>query len=421
MATPMYKDNLAPKTVDRFYKNGFFVFILVFTSFVSAEYTSVFYAAIVLFCLFFTGRKNNINNLFLWIAPFFCLLILGGLQAHENYLDEVVKDVWYLFKVMAAVSAGYCFAIYFASIRDFLRSILAASFILATLHLLQLAISFRGGYSLMDLRDEVGSGYFVVVIGLGLLLGRPRFDLFFDISKTRYWLLTIICFFSVAATASRTNIVSVVLMVFIFRGWVGLNSKTFFSMFFCVVFGFLAAGWIESDQNDLDLFSKFTRSITEITIADYDDIRDINLNWRGFESHQAYRSFQDGSLVSQLFGQGFGALVDLGLYMQLGEDERRYIPHLHNGYLYVLIKYGAFGILAYVFFMCRAIVVGVARFSSWDVQEKINCLMISSLGWVFLFSSIVVTGLFNKHIFDPILVVFGVAIYFYNNSNRAQR
>ena len=120
----------------------------------------------------------------------------------------------------------------------------------------------------------------------------------------------------------------------------------------------LLSGAFDSNQDEMSLIGKFEHSVTEVAISDYEDMSDINLNWRGFESYRAYLTYLDGSLFEKAFGQGFGAMVDLGFDMPLGGDASisfRYIPVIHNGYMYLLVKYGLIGVLIYLYYIFKLI------------------------------------------------------------------
>lgn len=61
------------------------------------------------------------------------------------------------------------------------------------------------------------------------------------------------------------------------------------------------------------------------------------------------------------FGEGLGALVDLGLFESLTRDPRdavRFIPIFHNGYVFVLVKAGLVGIALYLLVLTRLYLMG---------------------------------------------------------------
>jgi hypothetical protein len=104
------------------------------------------------------------------------------------------------------------------------------------------------------------------------------------------------------------------------------------------------------------------RSMQEATIEGYRDEEAIAWNWRGFEAYIGLESFKSAGPIEKVVGQGFGALVDLGFYMQLGrggETEFRLVPVLHNGYIYILVKCGLIGLVMYA--VLYALLIAHAR------------------------------------------------------------
>ena len=101
-----------------------------------------------------------------------------------------------------------------------------------------------------------------------------------------------------------------------------------------------------------------------------------------------------------LFGHGLEKQVDLKIFVQLGEDFRRNIPVLHNGYAYLLLRCGAFGLLSFLIFFVFVFVVAFKKnkdlFLSIILVGLVLSLLISnyvvgtffsteiSIGWVII-------------------------------------
>lgn len=98
-----------------------------------------------------------------------------------------------------------------------------------------------------------------------------------------------------------------------------------------------------------DQFLQFTSSlpplVSEWIPFGYTDLEDINTKWRAFEGFAAYTQWVGSGLSDQLFGQGAGVLVYLGLEMHLGSESFSSIPTLHNGLMYALTKAGIVGLI----------------------------------------------------------------------------
>ena len=135
--------------------------------------------------------------------------------------------------------------------------------------------------------------------------------------------------------------------------------------------------------------------------------------------------FAAGSIPSMLFGQGFGATVDLGITMPLQVTETgfrgvRHIGIFHNGYVYLLTKVGIVGLLLYVAVLVYLYTVGRARaalpFSEID----------SATGRLFQFGVVTlaattyfIAGMFNRGDMFPVLLLTGFLLAHWRHSSDA--
>jgi hypothetical protein len=158
---------------------------------------------------------------------------------------------------------------------------------------------------------------------------------------------------------------------------------------------------------------KLARSIDEMSVHEYYDLRSINENWRGYETAKALTLYRSGSALQLLFGYGFGAQVDVGLFMKLGSPQDRHglersIPILHNGYAYLLVKGGAVAVglflsaMAWLYLPGRSIVsTESSRLLSAPARVLQACAVILAVTTWF------VGGVFNKNGLFPFLLASG--------------
>ena len=147
------------------------------------------------------------------------------------------------------------------------------------------------------------------------------------------------------------------------------------------------------------------------------DKRDLWKHWRGYEAQTAIKMLNDDGFVSWGIGKGFGALVDLGVEVQLSGEDVRYIPILHNGFVYVLFKTGILGLLFYLFYV--SYLYSFYRAKSADDQIfRMNRLLVGCSFYVF-FSSLVVTGIFKPYDFSSLLIgsIFALKGFYIENRN----
>ena len=361
--------------------------------------------ALVILLLFQEGKVKAKGIIFL--MPFIFLLIIGFLYAYNHPLFDVVKDVWYTGKIIIGLSLGYLLASYITSFRTFCRVLIYAAVILAIAHIIQATTAFIGGASIWEMRSQNGiSGYFITTIGLALLLAMWKHKKYIVANQIVYLFSIALCSFSIIISFSRSSIVLLLVLLLILKGW-RLNLKTVFKIagvaFVTLVF-YLNVSISESDNKSL--LSKFNNSLSEIAIQDYQEKRDININWRGYESYRALLEFQNGDVLQYFFGQGLGQTIDLGFYIPLGGKSFRYIPILHNGYMYIIVKFGLLGIALYLYFLFSLMRFNLkVKVKHRPLDEVIARRFIAGLGFVFLLTTVVIAGPFNSGMFSMVVLV----------------
>jgi hypothetical protein len=352
------------------------------------------------------------------VAPLLLLLLVGLLGAYNHELYDVGKDVWYLIKAVWTIGIGYFLMSYVGSLRDVCKMAVRVAILAAALHLFYVALHYQSGMTLYEVRTEEGvRGYFIVVVGLALLLANGNMREYLGFSERAYFYLAVlVCAASVFAAMSRTQLIALLLMVAVLKGWLRFSVKRaiVLTLLVVVIGGVLASFTQAVDQDELPFIAKLFNSMNELNIENYDDQGDINTNWRGFESFVALATYLNGSEFEWVFGQGSGTLVDLGFYIDLGGNELRYIPMLHNGFMYILLKFGVVGIGLYLYFMYTLISAGRSwrdkTKSEWSFAER----LVSSLGWLFLFTTIVIAGILNKYEMESAMVLLGATLAWVN-------
>ena len=130
------------------------------------------------------------------------------------------------------------------------------------------------------------------------------------------------------------------------------NSTNFFKwlirLFVMFLFATLIILGASADSESYTFFGKILRSFQEI-IPNED--QNLHSNWRAVESAVALNSILSGSFFEILFGKGLGFRLPLGFEMTLAGTDFESIPILHNGYFYILLKYGIFGLFLWFKFI----------------------------------------------------------------------
>ncbi|WP_461451691.1 hypothetical protein [Mucilaginibacter sp.] len=160
---------------------------------------------------------------------------------------------------------------------------------------------------------------------------------------------------------------------------------------------------------------KIINSFGEVTIGNYSTEQDINLRYRGYETFMALNSYAEGTEPEQLFG-GLGKLVDLKTFIHLGEDaDFRYIPVLHNGWMYLLVKTGITGVLTYLLVFFGLIVTNWRKYTQFANPPIIRLFAALNIGCVIslLITNYIITSFFNVEM-SVLMVTLGYSFYYIN-------
>lgn len=296
--------------------------------------------------------------------PLGAVFVLGLLHANQNLPRDVFRDMLFAFNPLALLFIGYFLSSRGANNGRMVDVIVCAGLITAALHLSEFV--FNPGLLLegaQDIRNQAGSGDSIVGVALVLLWNGKRLTYFspWGSNPGRFYPALLLLLMSLILGFSRTHFVTVIVLMLAFSGYIGrLKWRHILRLLFVLgAIGALIFMFGQDVQTNEGFLAKIARSFTEIAIADYTSAEDINNNWRGFEAFQAFSGFLNAGTFEQFVGRGFGALIDLGFYMNLGGVELRYIPWLHNGYAYILTKFGMLGILLYGYFYFSLIRTGM--------------------------------------------------------------
>jgi len=388
--------------------------LLVGTVFVPPELFS-FLTVVFLLIIISASSFRIPRDVIKFILPLIVIILVGLLSALRNPFYDVVKDVWYIGKPIALLMLGYMLMLRIRDVGLLVQIVLFASVIAACWHLSAFVLDPNLIRSAVPvIRQAAGPGYFLAAIAMAIAIGcllpgaRPiRFG------KKTLAIILMLCGTSLVLSFSRTYWLSMAILSLAVLGALTdkLSDKRKLTLFlillFAVVLGMFGSESIQYDSR-MNMFGKIAHSIEEISVSDYATEEKINQNWRGYESYKAILTFTQGSALEQVIGRGLGALIDLGIHMQLSEITYRYIPILHNGYLYILVKAGLMGLLLYVWFLRRLLARARSLAKEQQPQETVFAgRMLAGLMWTFVFSTMVIAGVFNREVLHAATLIAG--------------
>lgn len=172
-----------------------------------------------------------------------------------------------------------------------------------------------------------------------------------------------------------------------------------------ILFSFLFYAYIQVSQSQLA--SSFLNVRSEMTNTDFDELSEVNDNYRAYEAFVALSQISQAPTYQQVLGMGLGSYVDLrGLFDPLDIEK---VPILHNGYPYILLKMGYFGMIVFIGFFISLFIhfwkrkkIGSEDYSLWPL---LCCGAIFSL----LIMNSSVTAIFNSG-YNSILIIVGYAL-----------
>lgn len=357
-------------------------------------------------------------------APFLLIAVIGlwGILEHQYY--DVFKDVWYVLNPVVMVFFGFLLASRFKSTETFFSAIIIAGFIISIFHISKFLLDpSLITLSATEIRRIAGNGSTVTLIALALILINMRYksQLLFQ-NKFCNLFIAMVIVLSIILSFSRTTYLSIVVIIFLVLGWEFFKKGRNFAVI--VVFASVSLLLIlyfmpEVSIRGTGFFEKLVYSLNELRPGDYTSVYQINNNWRGFESYQAYQQFLNGSWLEVLFGQGFGQNVDLQLYMKLGDDYVRFVSVLHNGYLFALIKTGVVGLFLYLTFLILFLRQVLFKARMIDLDPILSILATFIVVKV-LVDTYIVSGLYNKGSFELSFLI-GAILYFASDFSRHKK
>lgn len=359
----------------------------------------------------------------------FCVT-LHGVYSHP--LGDFFKDLWYFTLSIVYLSFGYLAFERIGQWQRLMQPMLVAGGGIAAFSLVNAALhrdSLASASSVDAYREVTGTGTFIPMLPLilVLLLRRARLParglerwktmrVFFYVTSTGAILITFsrTHILMLAAGALCTLQPRAAVRKVLQGGGVGL----------LVLFAALVAGGYyaaNARSGPLSMFmNKVVNSSSEVKVRAYETFADINNHWRGFEAYRAEKTYDAYSGTDKVFGGGGGAMVDLGIAMQLSSARAfKYIPITHNGYMYLLVKTGVCGLCLFALFVVQLLATAWKALRLRTREATFAGLALLWTPLVIAATQGVITGIFNKGELMPVLFLTGAAVASYSQQRRS--
>jgi hypothetical protein len=342
------------------------------------------------------------------IKPLLGILIIGLIGMHGHQSHHILRDIFYAFFPLSLLIIGYWIAIDKRMWPRILKIIVFFGVIFSIIHLSQFIFQpelFLENVD--DLRHQTaiyGGRIVTLSLVLGLLQYRiGLYNLFPKIVPRKVGLFLLLM--SLLFSFSRVDILIGFILTITIIGFVQkINFRSILNIALLIGGIFIVLLTIPSFEVGTFGF-KIENIIQEISIRDYPNAFNALQHWRGFESFVALASFESGSTFQKIFGQGFGALVNLPFTVNLGGEYYNAIPILHNGYVYIIFKTGLLGILCYIFFYFSLLKISLKINNSLNQNQILFSRFLLGLTLALMISMFVVGGMAEVHDSVYILLV----------------
>jgi hypothetical protein len=349
--------------------------------------TALFGALLAVFLLVSPGVANGAA---LRLAlPFAVMLVWGIAMSQGNDTYIIGKDAWYAGKLCLCLMLGFLIGIRTVDDRPAMDGLISLAGIMAVV---TIGLWLRSGATLGELDSEDATRLpLVATVAVIPLLDRLGSQT--GVARGQAIVLLALIVLAVLASNSRITIITLGVM---FLAWAGLFSRTRRAFIGgAVVLAILALLWQflpEYNGGELTVAIKLRRSLDEMLLTDSVDPTEMILNWRGFEAYNAQLMIDQATVLRKIFGYGLGATIDLGQEIPFEDGPIRFLPILHNGFYYLMIKYGMIGALVYVVTVVRFGLLGKSSYDNMAVGDRMLRGTIISI----LLATAVITGLYNK-------------------------
>lgn len=385
------------------YKVVFIVFLLLQLFIDSIEFLFLF---TILGSTFLAFEKNiklsksvvSILQFLMFIS--FVSIVVGVF--HQATLYDKIKDFVHISKPIFALLLGFLITQKIQNKKFIIKTIIFIGLMFAFIHLFKLAFANYKEFSVEQIRLHGGIGSFIEMFALFLIINVQKSSFLKVIKKPlNKNILIAIFLLSFVLYFSRTMFLGMFLFIISALGYSKLTKKSI-KIFAGIVsllllfYAYLFTLDLSIDDKGIDyFFFKIRNAPAEVFYApeynNYKDQKEVFKHWRAYEAKQTITQMQP---YQYIIGKGIGSLVDVKFYAPIGgENGLRFIPHLHNGYIYVFFKAGLIGLLAYLVMLTN---IYKNVYKKYTLETKNNIAKIlSGFGLYFIFSSIIITGIYN--------------------------
>lgn len=390
-----------------FYKILWIVYLTLLTAFTSFEVHLTLFA--LGFPFVFVPKVPVSKTAVQMILILLGIVLMGLLTSifNQTTMYDRIKDLLYFLKPVLGLLLGYGLIKRINDMQFLLRSMVIVALGFSIIHTAKILIQIDVSEATVEIIRKNGIDNLLELFALAILISSFK-NPFFDVFKNTYFKHLALFLIGISFTLyfSRMMFVGLILFVLAFTGLAKLTKRGFsyfvvLCMAVAVFYAYLFSTEIKRDQPGIQSFlykmkiapAEIFLPSKEINEKNHAELWD---HWRAYEAQRAIGELNEDPM-NYIAGKGFGSLIDLGFVAPVNEEGMRYIPHIHNGYIYVLYKTGIFALISYLILLSFLYLQSYNKSDS--VFRKNTQNLIAGIGLFFIFSSLITTGIYNEHEF----------------------
>lgn len=363
------------------------LFICFIGSVFSLQALSIF--SIYLFFILSLLKKKRSIKFYKYVTPLILMTSLGLIYSFNNLTKDIIRDFFYFTTPILLVIFGTICSLHL-SLNKYISILTYFGLFYSIFYIFSFTYyNFQDTYSIEELRALIGPGNILTILSFYFLVSSKANYSFSKFYVLRFFFIFInllaLLFFN-----SRSYFICFIIFFLYFFQIFPVRLK--FSLITVGIFFILLLTTINFNSDNF-IYGKILNSFGEISMNNGVDLSSDNSNYRAYETFSAINTYLTGNNFNHIVGQGFGKLVDLKFEIQLANQSWQFIPLLHNGFMYILIKSGMLGVILFFIFLYRF--YPSKRTKSKNKQQSFLRVILKSLVICCILTTFVINGFFN--------------------------
>ena len=377
------------------------IFCIVANRNIFGDFGFLSFYAICVFLLVMDGLYKPLLKNIAWLVVPICWALFIGLVRHSLY--DVFKDVYYFLSPVFVVLFGGIVAKRLSN--EELKKVFVWVGIISSVVFIASSLWKMGITSFFAPRTSRDEGSMYVNSSIFLSLTVLIYDIVLKENRSKAMVICLLInLLAIWMSGSRTYWVAA-LVVALVIGYPWVKRHTIKTILLALCFALFGLYIVDVGHNNRTTVT-LMKSVDEMEVRKYDSEEQRNNFYRGYEAWRAMQQYKSYDMLMQFTGAGLGEKVDI-VDSPIGI---RYVPILHNGYPYILVKTGFAGMCCYLIWAFLS--VFLVR-KNWNSESESNdmmglCAVCGILVVLITHSS--VNTIFNSS-YNILLMLVGVYIY----------